>query len=92
MALCVSVVDSALQVVGDYSDACTGYALMTAQEYASTPTLAALFATPDPDSVRAAFMAGLSLPLILWLVAWGFGSVVSFMNHRSDIQTILDSE
>lgn len=84
MALCIAVNGSTLEVLGEYTEACAGYALMTAQEYASTPTLAALFAQPDADTVRQAFMAGLSLPLILWLTAWGFGVVVNFINDRSD--------
>lgn len=84
MALCIAAVGSTLEVIGEYTDACAGYALMTAQEYAATPTLAALFAQPDVDTIREAFMAGLSLPLILWLTAWGFGSVVNFINGRID--------
>lgn len=84
MALCIAVNGSTLEVIGEYTEACAGYALMTAQEYAATPTLAALFAVPDADTVRQAFMAGLSLPLILWLTAWGFGVVVNFINHRTD--------
>lgn len=82
MALCIAPVGSTLEVLGEYTDACAGYALMTAQEYAATPTLAALFAQPDAGSIQQAYMAGLSLPLILWLVAWGFGTVVSFINDR----------
>jgi len=90
MALCVAVVGSALEVVGDYSDACTGYALMTAQEFASTPTLAALFAQPDAETVQAAFSAGISLPLILWLTSWGFGVVVNFFNDRHTSQQYIE--
>ncbi|NMY53506.1 hypothetical protein [Pseudomonas sp. WS 5011] len=90
MALCIAAVGSTLEVIGEYTDACAGYALMTAQEYAATPTLAALFAVPDADTVRQAFMAGLSLPLILWLTAWGFGTVVHFINHRTDQPSIIE--
>lgn len=90
MALCVVLDGTALQVVGEYTEACAGYALMTAQEYASTPTLASLFATPEPEQVQQAFMAGFSLPLILWLVAWGCGSVVNFFNSRFDLPETLD--
>ncbi len=88
MALCVELVGSTLTAVGEYSDACSGYALMTAQEFASTPTLAALFAMPDPETIQTAFMSGLSLPLILWLTAWGFGVVVSYINSRAEPLTI----
>lgn len=84
MALCIEVAGSTLTALGEYSEACAGYALMTAQEYASTPTLAALFAMPDQESIQTAFMAGLSLPLILWLTAWGFGVVVSYINSRAE--------
>lgn len=90
MALCVGVVGTALEVLGEYSESCTGFALMTAQEYAATPTLAALFAQPDASSVQSAFMAGLSLPLILWLSAWGFGTVVKFINYRTDQPSIIE--
>jgi len=88
MALCVELVGSTLTAVGEYSDACSGYALMTAQEFASTPTLAALFAMPDSETIQTAFMAGLSLPLILWLTAWGFGVVVGYINSRAEPLTV----
>lgn len=88
MALCVEVAGTTLTAVGEYSEACAGYALMTAQEFASTPTLAALFAMPDSETIQTAFMAGLSLPLILWLTAWGFGVVVGYINSRAEPLTI----
>jgi len=88
MALCVELVGSTLTAVGEYSNACSGYALMTAQEFASTPTLAALFAMPDSETIQTAFMAGLSLPLILWLTAWGFGVVVGYINSRAETLTV----
>jgi|LSQX01.2.fsa_nt_gb cation transporter-like permease len=84
MALCLQQVGEYLQVAGEFSDQCTGYALMTANEYATTPTFAALFAQPEPEVIAAAFMAAMVLPLSLWLVAWGFGSVVHFIDRRSD--------
>jgi len=91
MALCVELVGSTLTAVGEYSDACSGYALMTAQEFASTPTLAALFALPEPETVQTAFAAGLTLPLMLWLSAWAFGVVVSYINSRTD-DTVINEE
>lgn len=91
MALCVALDGTALQAVGDYSANCAGYALMSAQEYASVPTLATLFAQPNPEQVQAAFMAGLSLPLILWLTAWGFGVILRFVQNRhADPETVQD--
>ncbi|MGH8601244.1 MAG: hypothetical protein ACREXR_00205 [Gammaproteobacteria bacterium] len=90
MALCIAVSGSTLEVIGEYTEACAGYALMTASEYASTPTLAALFAVPDAETVQQAFMAGLGLPLILWLTAWGFGVVVNWINDRTDQPSIIE--
>lgn len=87
MALCIEVAGSNLTAVGEYSEACAGYALMSAQEFASTPTLAALFAQPDSATIQQAFTAGFSLPLILWLTAWGFGVVVNWFNSRADTET-----
>lgn len=84
MALCLQQVGDFLQVAGEYSDQCTGYALMTADEYATTPTLAAIFAIPEPEAIAASFFAAMTLPLSLWLIAWGFGTVVSFIDRRSD--------
>lgn len=87
MALCVEVAGTTLTAAGEYSESCAGYALMTAQEFASTPTLAALFAMPDSTTIQSAFISGMSLPLILWLSAWGFGVVVNWINSRSDTVT-----
>lgn len=84
MALCLQQVGDALQAVGEFNDQCTGYVLMTANEYATTPTLAALFAVPEPEVIAASFMAAMLLPLSLWLVSWGFGTVVGFIDRRSD--------
>lgn len=91
MALCVRVVSDTLQVVGDWTSACQGYALMNSEEYAATPTLAALFAMPDADTIRTVFIAGFSLPLILWLTAWGFGTVVNWFNSRYEADVLDDN-
>lgn len=91
MSSCVEVVNGSLQVVGELTDACSGFALMTAQEARDVPTLAALFAVPDAGTVADAFMAGCGLPLILWLSAWGFASVIHFINDRVD-QPSLDED
>ncbi len=89
MAACLQQVGTALEVVGTYSETCTGFVLATAEEYALTPTLAQIFATPDAETITAAFMAGMALPLILWLSAWGFGSVVAFIDRRTDSDVII---
>ncbi|WP_313463762.1 hypothetical protein [Pseudomonas nitroreducens] len=88
MSSCVEVINGSLQVVGELTDACGGFALMTAQEARDIPTLAALFAVPDAETVASAFMAGCGLPLILWLTAWGFASVLRFWNDRGEQPTL----
>lgn len=88
MSSCVEVAGGSLQVMGELTDSCAGFALMTAQEARDIPTLAALFAVPDSATIQTAFMAGISLPLILWLAAWGFGVVVNFLNSRVDQPTL----
>ncbi len=62
MSLCVELVGQTLQVVGEMTASCQGYALLTAQEVRDVPTLTSLFATPEPEQVRQAFMSGFSLP------------------------------
>jgi len=90
MALCIEVSGSTLSAVGEFTEACQGYALMSATEYANVPTLATLFALPDTEQTQAAFMAGISLPLILWLASWGFGVVVNWFNDRAAQATLED--
>ena len=92
MAICVVLNGTTLEVAGEFSEACAGFALMSAQEYQSVPTLATLFAIPEPASVQAAFMAGISLPLILWLTSWGFGVVVNWFNDRTDAAPSIDED
>ncbi|QIE87782.1 hypothetical protein [Pseudomonas nitroreducens] len=88
MSSCVEVINGSLQVVGELTDSCGGFALMTAQEARDIPTLAALFAVPDAETVARAFMAGCGLPLILWLTAWGFASVLHFWSSRGEQPTL----
>lgn len=90
MALCLQQVEDFLQVVGEYSETCTGFAVMTADEYALTPTLAQIFAVPEPEVMTAAFMSGMSLPLILWLTSWGFGTVVEWVERRTEIEVSIN--
>ena len=90
MAICMQQVGSSLEVVGDYTSSCVGFAVMTAQEYAATPTLASLFAVPDSAGIQQAFIAGFSLPLVLWLTAWAFGSVIEFVNSRTAVPSTLE--
>lgn len=36
-----------------------------------------IFSTPGEDEIRAAFMAGITIPLIVYLAAWAFQQVIN---------------
>lgn len=62
---------------------------MTVNEFAnlanassSSLTVAELFAVPAVPDLQTVFAQGFALPLILYLVAWAFGSVVNFINEK----------
>ncbi len=40
--------------------------------------LESIFATPPELDIQAAFMAGFSLPMIAYLTAWAFQTVINF--------------
>ena len=61
---------------------CNGYVLTTVQEYASLPTLLNIFTVPVSSDMREMWMIGFSLPIICWLTAWAYGSVINFMEQR----------
>lgn len=42
------------------------------------------FSTPPTEEIQAAFMAGCSIPLIAWLTAWAYGSVINWINASHD--------
>jgi len=63
---------------------CGGYVLMDSSEYSQVPTLQALFAWPESDQVIAAWMAGFTLPMLCYFVAWGFGTVVNFFKPETE--------
>lgn len=63
--------------------------IMTASEFAklantqsASLTVAELFAVPAVPDLQTVFMGGMSLPLILYLVAWAFGVVLNFINEK----------
>lgn len=41
--------------------------------------LNAAFTNPPPSDIQTAFMAGFALPMICYLTAWAFGSVINFI-------------
>ncbi len=40
-----------------------------------------IFSTPSSTEIIQAFSAGITLPLICWLTAWGFGVVVNWFRE-----------
>lgn len=63
---------------------CSGWVLMDALEYSQVPTLQALFAWPDPSDLGQIWLVGFSLPMIVYLAAWGFGKVVNYFNPEHE--------
>lgn len=57
---------------------CTGFVLLDAGEYSEMPTLSSLFAVPLASDLQSMWMAGFSLPLIVYLVAWAYQTVINF--------------
>jgi hypothetical protein len=67
--------------------------VMTASEFAalkdaiadagaSNLTVTELFAVPAVADLQTVFMAGIFLPLVLYLVSWAYGTVVNFINEK----------
>lgn len=82
MPLCVyaDVDTGVLHTVGQLSESCTGYVLMTAADYAGSLTISQLFGWPDPVAFAAAFMAAFGAVLGCAVVAHVVGSVAGFFD------------
>lgn len=84
MALCLAIANNGtLMADGQYDPAfpCELVA-MTASEFTNAADFALVFGAPEPEQVVSAFMAGIGLPLTLWLVAWGFGMAIRFATQN----------
>lgn len=69
-----------LECTGTISTGTTGQPICSG-EWVSTnfqALLESIFATPPEDQIQAAFMTGVSLPLIAYLTAWAFQTVINF--------------
>jgi len=80
----VAMADDSLRLSTTPLAECTGYVLMDSSEYSQVPTLQALFAWPESDQMVAAWMAGFTLPMVCYLAAWGFGTVVNFFKPENE--------
>ncbi len=83
MAVCVDFVvtetGQQLQATSQSLADCTAYVLVSAAEHEQLPTLVDIFTVPLADDLQDMFMAGFALPLILYLAALSFSSVVKFI-------------
>ena len=64
-------------------NACNGGVVLTPEEFATitaSPTLQDIFSIPLASDLAQLWLVGFSLPLILYLTAWGYGVVVNFFN------------
>lgn len=57
---------------------CTGYVMMDITEYSDYPTLSSIFAVPLASDLQSMWMIGFSLPVIFYLTAWAYQTVISF--------------
>jgi len=76
--------DGFIYLTADPLAECSGHVLMDSTEYSQVPTLQALFAMPDSGQLAAAWAAGFTIPMICYLVAWGFGVAVNFFKPENE--------
>jgi hypothetical protein len=85
MAVCVEVDGSGvLHASSTPLDACTSYVLMDASTYTSLPTMADVFAMPLQADLQTLWMTGFALPVICYLTAWAYQSVIDFISKDSE--------
>lgn len=82
MALCVVNSNGALVESPVIDGVCSGIWLVTPED--KVTFLERVFdpAYLSSDDYQALFLTGLTLPLICYLTAWGFGQVIHFLNNR----------
>ncbi len=83
MATCVIVdpVTGALQATSTPLDSCTSYVLLDASTYTDLPTLTQIFSVPVASDLQSMWMTGFSIPVIVYLSAWAYQSVISFFQR-----------
>lgn len=58
------------------------YITMSAQTLASQPTLQDIFSIPISSDLQNMWELGFGLPVLCYLVAWGYGTVINFFTSR----------
>ena len=85
MASCVSFDSSGvLYQTGESVADCTGYLLLDASEYSDFPTLQSIFQIPLAEDLAQLWAVGFSLPVIIYLSAWGLGVVINWFRPSHD--------
>ncbi len=83
MAQCIYLnTDGTVSATSESPDQCQGYVLQSRAEYASSQTLTTFLAMPTQEQATQAFNYGCVLPVFLYLVAFGVGSVANFFNRK----------
>lgn len=61
------------------------YIAVASDGYTAAPTLVDLFTIPVADDLQQAFMIGFALPVICYLTAWGYQTVIGwFSTHKGE--------
>jgi hypothetical protein len=87
MAIC-AVIDGStgfLAATATAVDSCTGYVVQDASEYGAALTLGQIFTVPVVDDLQMVFSTGFTIPLIIYLVAWGYQSVINFATTDKEV-------
>ena len=63
-------------------ESCTDFVLMSSSEWSEYPTLLSVFTMPIQEDIQSAFMTGFAIPVIAYLTAWGYQTVINFINER----------
>ena len=73
-----------LECTGQITTAPTGEPICSGEWVATNfqALLESIFVTPPEDQIQVAFMVGFTLPVIAYLTAWGFQTVINFISRR----------
>ena len=65
-------------------ESCTDFVVLAASEYTDIPTMQNIFTIPLVEDMQQMWMLGFSLPMITYLVAWGYQTVINFASKDDD--------
>ena len=70
---------------GDPIASCSGFVLLDSTEFTDFPTLQSIFNMPLAADLSQLWMVGFSLPIIIYLTAWGFGVVINWFKPINEL-------